>query len=116
MAGLYLSEGRIFAAVLRLTSSAALFDPGPGVFEGDRAVEDKATGSRIGVDAEVAEPFELVACPGGHARDARLELAACQHFERAGVQLRAIVINRRGILARKQPIVQADFDLDRVRG
>ena len=53
--------------VLRLTSSAALFDPGPGVFEGDRAVEDKATGSRIGVDAEVAEPFELVACLGGHA-------------------------------------------------
>ena len=48
-----------------------LFDLGPGVAQRHRAVEDQLAGRGIRVDAEIAQPLELVARPDG-AASARL--------------------------------------------
>ena len=55
----------LFALVLGLLVTLGLLDLGPGIAQGDRAVEHDAIGRGVlGVDAEVAEPLELEPVPG----------------------------------------------------
>src|SRR5262245_6499253 len=70
-----------------LSAAAAGLDLRPGVAEGDRPIEHRRARRRVGVDAEVALPFELetVAWRGGG--EARFELRVGESDERLGVEL-----------------------------
>src|SRR4029450_346793 len=61
-------------------------DPRPAVLERHGAVEHEAGQGRVRVDAEIAEPLELVAGAGRDAGDAPLEFAAGEHFERRRIE------------------------------
>src|SRR5580704_10238598 len=84
-------------------------DPGPGVAEGDRAVEHEGTRPRIGVDAEVAEALELEPVPGLREREARLDAARRQRLERGRIQeieKRPPIGRAFGILDREEAVVE----------
>ena len=59
-----------------------LLDFRPGVPERHGSVENKCSRSGIGIDREVAQPFELKPRPNGRRTQARLNLTRGEHFER----------------------------------
>src|SRR6266446_5608109 len=66
---------------------ATLLHLGPGVAQRDRPVEREAVRRRLGVEAEIALPFELHRLAGPRARKRRFEPAIGQHFERTRVEI-----------------------------
>src|SRR5512140_948776 len=70
------------------TVSARLFlDLGPRILERDGAIEDRLTGSRIAVDAEVPETLELEAAAGRGGSQRRLELGIVDDFQRLRIEV-----------------------------
>jgi len=51
------SISKMNPVVIRLTVLLALLDFGPGVFQGNGAVEDELASGAVGIDAEVALPM-----------------------------------------------------------
>src|SRR5262249_32252903 len=72
-------------------ASVLLLDSGPRVLEGDRPVEDRCAGRRVGVLAEVPQPLELDGGPDGKARGGPIDEAARERLQRAGIDHRAPV-------------------------
>ncbi len=87
-----------------IISRLPLLDLGPGVAQRHGAVEDWLSGCGIGIDAEVAQAFELIAAARRAAsREAGLQFAAGQHFERIRIQVGGEILalfGLVGILAR----------------
>ena len=59
---------------------------GPRILQRHGAVEDKAPVTRVGIDAEVAEPLELESVAGNGTRGGRFELRGA-HLEGRGIQV-----------------------------
>src|SRR5690606_26538384 len=77
----------ILSAAARSGGLPAFF-PGPGIFEGDAAVEDRVGGlERAGVADEVAEAFELHRDARPGVGEGGLQFAVGENFEAGGVEV-----------------------------
>src|SRR5947207_13065686 len=70
----------------------------PRVPERHRPVEHELAGRRVGIDAEVSDPFELEARAGAGAREARLDFRVANHVERQRVDVLQKIVRLRRIL------------------
>src|SRR5512146_3011487 len=77
---------------------ASLLDLGPGVFQGDGAVEDQTVLGRVRVDAEVSKAFELETVGGLGIHQRVFNLGVCDNFERVRIEIRGEVLPFLGLV------------------
>ena len=95
------------------------FDLGPGVFEGEGAVEDQIARSGVGIEAEVADALELEAVLQLGVGERGLQLGAGEDLQRVGVEIVEDVLafgKIVGIGLGEELVVETDFGGDGVGG
>jgi hypothetical protein len=92
---------------------------GPGVLEGDGAVEDEGAGLAVEVRAEVTHALELHAIEGAGGGEAGLDAAPGEHLERVRVEVLepvVLVLAGHGVLDLEEAVVEAHLRGEPVLG